>query len=169
MSFIPLFGRPGNRGKSHIVGYAEVDELDFAFLMGFRWSVMSQGYARRGRPTGAKDFQELMHRVIMRVSDRCVFVDHINGNKLDNRRCNLRLASPGENNANTRPRHTNTTGYLGVTWDKNRGKYLSQVQHEGRMHTAGRFDDPREAARARDELARKLHGEFAAFNFPAPS
>lgn len=88
-------------------------------------------------------------------------VDHINTIRHDNRWCNLRAANQSEQNANRSPDRRSTTGYKGVTFHKRAGKYLAQIGHNGKNHYLGLFADPAEAAKARAEKARELHGEFA--------
>lgn len=94
-------------------------------------------------------------------------VDHINHNRLDNRRCNLRIASHRQNCANTRPQLKNKSGYKGVSFCKQTGKWKAFCKTEdGKSTTLGRFDSKQEAAVLRDYISYKMHGEFAWLNFP---
>ena len=90
-------------------------------------------------------------------------VDHINGYKLDNRKCNLRPCEPRQNKCNTPLRRDNTTGYKGVY--ASRGKYRAQLRNGNKHHYLGSFGSPVEAARAYDKAAREHFGEFAQVNF----
>jgi hypothetical protein len=92
------------------------------------------------------------------------FVDHINNDPADDRWCNLREASQSENMANGSDRVDNTSGYRGVTWDKERNKWVAQVQFKGKNHFCGRYSTKEEAAVARDAKAQILHGAFARLN-----
>jgi hypothetical protein len=100
-----------------------------------------------------------MHRLIMQAPKGMV-VDHINGNGLDNRRCNLRLCTPAQNRRNRHKHAGGRSRFLGVSpcgdkWNARvAGRYL------------GLFDDEVEAAKARDRKARQLYGEHAWLNFP---
>lgn len=76
-------------------------------------------------------------------------IDHINGNPSDNRIANLRAATRSENEHNKSMRANNTSGVSGVTWDKRRGKWRTQVKTRGRYIHVGYFDDIQEAAQAR--------------------
>jgi len=92
--------------------------------------------------------------------------DHIYHNTLDNRRNSLRKATDTQNTINRGIQSNNTSGYKGVVWDKNRKKWQSRIKHRGKDILLGRFSSPEEAARVRNEAAKKLHGEFAVLTFP---
>ena len=95
------------------------------------------------------------------------FIDHINGDKLDNRISNLREASKPENMRNCPPPRSNTSGYCGVSWVSHRRKWRAYIQdRHGRRQHLGCFDDAESAARAYDESAAREHGAFARLNFP---
>lgn len=87
-------------------------------------------------------------------------IDHIDGDRLNNRFANLREATPCENARNTKIRKHNTSGIMGVVFDKSRNKWKAQITFKGRGICLGRFDD-KEAARAAYEGAKaQLHGQF---------
>lgn len=87
-------------------------------------------------------------------------VDHINGDKLDNRWCNLRVATRSQNMANTAIDPRNTSGAAGVTWDKDRNKWRAQLRVNGRKTNLGRFNTRDEAAAKVEEAARAQWGDF---------
>ena len=89
-------------------------------------------------------------------------VDHINGNGLDNRRCNLRLVTSRQNKRNQRGR--GLSNYIGVTMDKSRKKWLAQIKHYGKRFYIGRYVCEKEAAAMRDRIAYHLWGEDAKLN-----
>lgn len=93
------------------------------------------------------------------------YVDHINGNGLDNQRSNLRHSTPGQNNSNRGPSANNTTGFKGVNLYRN-GRYRATIRHQDRQFHLGYFDSAIEAALAYDYAAGELHGEFGRPNFP---
>lgn len=106
-----------------------------------------------------------LHREIIGAAPGVV-VDHINGNGLDVRRSNLRLASRAENNRNRQSSLNAKTGFFGVSFHPLSGLYRARV-HTGGREYCSYHSTPRDAAVARDQLARSLHGEFACLNFPA--
>lgn len=91
-------------------------------------------------------------------------VDHINRDKTDNRWGNLREANDSQNMSNVPRKRLNTTGLIGVVWDKSRGKWRAQIRINGRKTNLGRFATREEAARAHDEAAIRAFGEFAQLN-----
>lgn len=88
-------------------------------------------------------------------------IDHINGIKSDNRFCNLREASRGQNMMNIGVKRHNTSGYKGVSFYSKTGKWKAQIQHQGKKMGLGYFDDVKEAAEAYIFAALDLHGEYA--------
>lgn len=87
--------------------------------------------------------------------------DHINGNRIDNRIDNLRLASPSQNQANKAMRKDNKSGVKGVTWDKSRNKWQAGICFGRKYILAGRYDDIEEAAEAYRKIATDKFGDFA--------
>ena len=88
-------------------------------------------------------------------------VDHINGNRSDNRIANLRLATNSENLCNRRKPRNNTSGYKGVSYVKRYGAYQATIRFDGKNKFLGRFASPEAAADAYRRAALKHHGEFA--------
>jgi len=109
---------------------------------------------------GSKPRTQNYHRCL---SDGYV-IDHINRNGLDNRRSNLRLATIAQNAWNSR-RRKNRSGYKGVWYAKDKGRFRAAIWHNNKREYLGYFDSPRQAALAYDEAAKRYHGEFAVLNF----
>jgi len=89
------------------------------------------------------------------------FIDHINGDVLDNRIENLRAATHSQNCMNTRLRSDNTSGIKGVRWSKLKQKWIGTVGVNYKNYCAGEFDTKEKAAEAVAKLRQELHGEFA--------
>tara|TARA_R100001163_G_scaffold61721_1_gene51933 strand:+ start:775 stop:1302 length:528 start_codon:yes stop_codon:yes gene_type:complete len=89
-------------------------------------------------------------------------VDHINGNKADDRIKNLRLATCQENNFNKGLRRNNTSGFTGVHWRRGRQKWIATVQLRGNYKYLGIFNEKEDAIQARIEAEKKYFGEFRA-------
>ena len=94
------------------------------------------------------------------------FVDHINGNRSDNRIENLRWCTSFENSCNKKKQENTSSSFKGVSWDKSRDKWMSYVFVDKRMKFLGYFTDEEDAARAYDKAAREHYGEYAKLNFP---
>lgn len=92
--------------------------------------------------------------------------DHIDRNKANNRRRNLRLCVRSHNQANAARRRDNTSGFKGVNWHKKLGFWRTRIQVTGEEVFIGLFTSVREAALAYDDAARLFYGEFARVNFP---
>lgn len=116
------------------------------------WYVGTNGYARSDSPNHC----ELMHRLITRAP-KGTFVDHINGNKLDNRRENLRIVNQSINSFNRHKlNNNNTTGYTGISmwkneWSKRKAKYRVHIRVNYKYKTVGYFKTLEEAITARQE------------------
>lgn len=109
----------------------------------------------------------VLHRELIGAACAGWFVDHKNGDTLDCRRANLRLADRSGNSANRR-KQSSQSGYRGVRFDKRCGLYYGAVSWRGqRYQTAHYFENAVDAARARDILAIEKQGEFAKLNFGA--
>jgi hypothetical protein len=104
----------------------------------------------------------IVERVIGRKLTANDIVDHIDGDGLNNRRSNLRLATPSQNAGNSRIRSNNTSGYKGVCFIS--GKWVAQITYKSNPMTLGRFDDILDAARAYNAGAIKYFGKFARLN-----
>ena len=138
---------------------AVVDDEDYEMLqaLGGRWCV-SDGYAysaRHGR----------MHRLLLSAPNG-VMVDHRDGDKLNNRRSNLRLCSNSENQAN-KVKGQGISRFKGVTWQtlpSGKGYWKATITFQGRVRYLGTFQTDLEAAAAYNAAAAALFGEFAKLN-----
>lgn len=146
---------------------AFVDDEAFDVLSQWKW-MFSEGYAvRYERKDGRRIGRVHMHRVVLGLSksDPRV-VDHINGNKLDNRRANLRPATRSQNGANRRKSAGMSSRYKGVSWQRKTNKWVAALRCDQKWLRLGLFEVEEDAARAYDKVARETFGEFALLNFP---
>ncbi len=141
--------------------YTYVDAADYEWLSKYKWSCNSSGYAAR-RDKGKLIF---MHRQIMQPPEG-MFVDHIDRNKLNNCRANMRNCTREENLRNQGKRRGSTSRFKGVYFFAKSGKWCARIRFKGEVFWLGCFDDEIEAARAYDRAAVELGIEFAALNFP---
>lgn len=141
-----------------------VDKEDEHFLKNgyYIHSIRGHTYIRIYSPVSKK--QSYLHRLIMNASGS-VQVDHINGDGTDNRRNNLRIATPSQNMANTGKHSHNKSGYKGVSKRKDRDKWRAQITKDRKVYWLGDFDNEVDAAIAYDVAASKHHGDFAYLNF----
>lgn len=93
-------------------------------------------------------------------------IDHIDKDRLNNRIENLRLSQYSGQASNQRKRKDNKSGFRGVCFEKETGRYVASIQANRKQIKIGRFRDAESAALAYDRYARVLHGEFASLNFP---
>ncbi len=159
---------PLTRGKVAIV-----DDEDFDRVAQFKWALTCHKernspdhYARRSvwQSATKKSVTVLMHRFIL-DAPRDKHVDHINGNGLDNRRSNLRLVTPAQNQQNLRTRR-GKAGFRGVQYDPRKRRHYARIKANNQKIWLGFFDSAEEAARAYDAAAIEHHGEYARLNFP---
>ena len=106
-----------------------------------------------------------LHREIMNPP-KGLLVDHENGDSLDNRRANLRLATHSQNIHNRRKIRTKTASiYIGIYFDRRLGKWTAKIRHQKKRIYLGCFNSEIDAARAYDKAALEYHKEFARLNF----
>lgn len=151
---------------------AAVSTSKYEFLMQWNWFVIPSTktktcYAgRMQRLANGRNHLILMHRVVMGTTQD---VDHKNGDGLDNRDDNLRPCTDTQNAGNQRLAKNNTSGYKGVSWHKPTQKWIVHIYERGRQIHLGLFSGKLNAARAYNEAAEKLFGEFAQLNHLEPS
>jgi hypothetical protein len=148
---------PLTRGK-----VALVDDEDYDFLNQWKWYCSDEGYAVRniwlanGRHGAIK-----MHRAINQTPEG-LETDHINHDRLDNQRANLRTATTNQNQWNQKTRKNNNShGIKGVCWHKRAHKWEAHITAFKKQHHLGYFTDVEEAAQVYKEAAIKYFGEFA--------
>lgn len=146
MSLVPLYR------YDEVVAHTQVDPADFDMVMAVgRWH-RAMGYAARGKGYGIR-----LHRFLLGLEKGDGRqADHINRDRLDNRRCNLRIVSAAENAQNRTPYENKSSRYRGVTWDKRNKKWMVRVKVNGQFHYFGLWDDEDAAGRVAEVERRRL-------------
>ena len=141
-----------------------VDDEDFEYLNQWKWYLLKSKtnyYAIRTSKPENKLIQ--LHRVVIQAKQGEI-VDHVNGDKLDNRKINLRICTKAQNNQNRKTSKLNKSGYNGVSWCIRNKKWVTQIQYENKKIHIGYYIDLIDAAKAFNDAAKKYHGEFAKLN-----
>jgi hypothetical protein len=145
---------------------AIINDEDYEIVSKYKWCVTKHGNsfcAQTNVRIDGKRKTLRMHQLIMEAKGG-QFVDHINGNGLDNRRENLRFCTNAQNQMNQRTTK-NISGYKGVFWYPRYNKWISKICYNKKEYFLGYFTDKIEAAKAYDAKAEELFGEFACLNF----
>lgn len=135
-----------NNGKA----FVDVEVIDM--VSKHNWSVSGTGYVMTRMGSKMVKLNKFLYPNIG-------MTDHINGNKLDNRSCNLRSCNHSSNGANCLKRVRNTSGFKGVTFHKD-GKWRAKIRYKGEDIHIGLFSSPIEASKAYESKAKELFGEF---------
>ncbi len=147
--------------------YSKIDLDDYKFIKDKIWGFHNCGYSHHVYRTNKKNTRIYLHRYILEQNGFDLSekeVDHINGDRLDNRKCNLRIVTEQQNRYNLSKRSGNCTSkYKGVSYDKSRNKWKSTVCHNKKAYNR-RFKTEKEAAESYNEMATKLFGQYAKLN-----
>lgn len=141
-----------------------IDDKDWDILKMVNWyasknTTGTNKYYARGHDlfTGNK---LTLHRFLLDAKDG-ELVDHINGNGLDNRRCNLRICTNQQNQYNREKNSNNTSGYKGVSWCNSNKKWKSYIWVDGRNKYLGQYDTPEDAYSSYKKASKQYHKEFS--------
>ena len=136
-----------------------VDDEDYEKIKNFNWR-----YEKSVNGSGGYAVATIkMHRLVKNAKKGSI-IDHINHEKLDNRKENLRFCTVSENKQNRPPSSRNKSGYRGVHWLKSENKWVARLGVNGKRIFLGCFDDKKDAARAYNKMARLEYGKFAYIN-----
>jgi hypothetical protein len=143
----------------------QVDERFMWEYRHYRWTLLNSGYV--STTNWDKELKKpvtwTVHRMVMGKAPKGLVIDHVNNDKLDNRRNNLRFITQQENTR--RANKPGTSGYRGVSWSRQKNRWRVRLCVSGREIHCGFFDDILKAAKAYDAKALELFGEFANLNF----
>jgi hypothetical protein len=140
---------PLHHGKIAVFDRADLDKV-----MQLSWHVTDGGYVRTSSKAVGKNKRIYLHRYLLDCPAD-TFVDHIDGDKMNNRRSNLRLATPAQNMYNRFNEHA------GISYDKGRKKFLVQKQKNGRREFVGRYDTYDQALAAKKLADLCYYGRYA--------
>ncbi len=146
---------------------ALVSDEDYESLNRFKWCAEKRSntfYARRDDWSNGTRRRTYMHREVLGITDPMVLCDHKNGDGLHNYRNNLRIATASQNASNKLIDGNGTSKYKGVYWASWANKWRSEIGSNGSRKKIGYFNSEIEAAKAYNEWAIKLHGDFANLN-----
>lgn len=135
----------------------------YEHVKGYSWFISAQGYAYSRLGKGRRGKWVYLHRLATNAPAG-MQVDHINRNRLDNRRANLRLCTRRQNLWNAGISSTNTSGYKGVSWDKKNKKWEANLRLPNKSLKIGRFAKLEDAVMAYNHAVKKHRGEFAVTN-----
>lgn len=137
----------------------EIDDEDYDFVSQHAWCRSCSGYIVgwvRGKT-------RRLHRVLMNTPDG-FDTDHIDGNRMNNKKSNLRICTHSENVYNSSPSRDCASKYKGVGWNKQNKKWTSNIRFNGKLTHLGYFRDEKVAAQTYNDAAIRLFGKFARLN-----
>lgn len=142
--------------------YALIDNEDYERINKYKWQCSNGGYAVRNiwKPKRSTIW---MHRFVLNTISKKE-VDHINSNKLDNQKKNLRLVTHHQNNMNVTKRSNCSSIYKGVSFKKSTGRWYAYIKFNTKRISLGYYDNEVDAASIYNKAAKRLFGKFAKLN-----
>jgi hypothetical protein len=141
-------------------GVAIVDDEDYERISQYKWyELYTEGHRYAGCTSPNASGYGRMHRMVLEISDERI-VDHVDGDGWNNRKSNLRIATPSQNMANSKRPRDNTSGVKGV-WQLPNDKWSAKICVNYKQIHLGVFDTRDAAAAAYIKAARRYYGEFA--------
>lgn len=138
------------------------DLEDYCLIKDYCWMEDKLGYVVSREFNNGKSKEIKFHRIVMNCDDSKIFIDHINHNKLDNKKVNLRKCTQQKNSQNRLLPKNNTSGIMGVTYRKDTNKWRSMITCDGKRLYLGNYNDFEDAIKARLQAEIKYFGkEFA--------
>lgn len=151
-------------------GYVAIVDDEDADLAALKWQAIANDWGVYGRHSGGTRkhpeyphlHRVIMERVILRSLLKSEEVDHIDGNTLNTKRDNLRIATRSQNQQNRAIGRNNKSGFKGVSWNSNSKAWQVYIRVNGANHYLGLFTDPAIGHQAYLQAAQEAFGEFAA-------
>jgi len=147
--------------RGHFKTFALIDTADLSLVKQYKWGVNKDNLVSTRLDNKTSLY---IYHLILGHPPEGLEVDHINRKRLDSRRCNLRFATRLQNQANLSIRPCSETGFKGVHFHKQSGKYRARIGYKGGEIHLGMFEDRVDAARAYNKAALKYFGKFAYLN-----
>jgi len=140
--------------------FALVDDEDYDHLIQYSWHLHSAGYAVCKVYKNSKAIPIYMHRLIRNIENKKIQIDHIDGNRLNNCKENLRLSNVQTNQRNRGKQKNNKSGFKGVYWHKETNKFRAQIVINKTPIHLGLFSTAQQASEAYETKAREVFGAF---------
>lgn len=143
-----------------------IDDEDYERVIQYHWYVRQRHkiiYVEKSYWNEGKAKHQSLHRFILNALPG-QYIDHINGNGLDNRRSNIRFCTIEQNQQNRKKESGTKNRYKGTWFDLSRNKWRARIEAKGVRHFLGSFITEYEAAIAYNRAAKIYHGEFARLN-----
>lgn len=138
-----------------------IDTEDLELAKQYCWRIDKQsGYVIANSRNGENKIIWL-HRLVMGVTNKEIYVDHSDWNKRNNKKSNLRIATKSENNMNIKRKSNNTSGYTGVTINKRTGKFVARISKNNKRFYLGSFETFEEAVKVRHKAEMVMHNKWS--------
>ena len=146
--------------------HALLDNEDFKSASKLKWHMSTKGYVLRQvwDPIEKKCNVLMLHHFIVGRPKKGLQIDHINHDKSDNRKINLREVTNSQNQANTNKRKNNSSGFKGVHFNKSHKKWSALIGFKNKRYSLGYFNKPEDAAIAYNKKALEFFREYALIN-----
>jgi len=144
-------------------GIVLIDNEDFEIISKYKWHNNGCGYAKTSIKINNKWVNVYMPHIILNIPKN-IFIDHIDGNPLNNQKENLRIVTNSQNQMNSKKQKNTISKFKGVSWDKGRKRFVACIKLNNKSCSLGRFKSEIDAAKAYNKKAKELYGEFANLN-----
>lgn len=141
---------------------AQVDDEDYKWLMLWKWHYHFTGYARKHDDNDNHKIID-MHRFINNTPEG-MSTDHVDGNRLNNQKINLRTCTHAQNIMNSRKMKKGSSVYKGVHWSTRSNCWYARIVFNYKLIHLGVFKNEKKAGLAYNNKAKELFGEFARLN-----